>query len=160
MADAGNEADKPEESEGSKSSKMKLLVIAVVVLAVLGGGGYFGWAKFMAKNEEAHATPRETPPVIHSMESLLVNLADPGGKRYLKVNMQLLLDSGAVEEEIKARNYAVRDVLLALLSGKAYDDISTPNGKDVLKREVMLRMNRLLTRGQVKEIYFTEFLVQ
>lgn len=160
MADAGNEADKPEEGEGSKSSKMKLLVIAVVVLAVLGGGGYFGWTKFMGKSEEAHATPKEAPPVIHSMESFLVNLADPGGKRYLKVNMQLLLDNGAVEEEIKARNYAVRDVLLALLSGKAYDDISTPNGKDVLKREVMLRMNRLLTKGQVKEIYFTEFLVQ
>lgn len=160
MADAGNEADKPEEGEGSKSSKMKFLVIAVVLLAVLGGGGYFGWTKFMGKNEEAHATPKETPPVIHSMESFLVNLADPGGKRYLKVNMQLLLDNGAAEEEIKARNYAFRDVLLALLSGKAYDDISTPNGKDVLKREVMLRMNRLLTKGQVKEIYFTEFLVQ
>ncbi len=161
MAGAGNGKDNPQEVGSGKSSGMKWVIIGVLALVLLGGGGFFGWRMFLSTGRsDAPAAAKEAPQITHQMDSFLVNLADPGGKRYLKVNIQVLLDNPLVEDEIKTRTYAVRDTILMLLSAKAYDDIATPNGKDILKREMMVKLNRLLTKGQVKEVFFTDFLVQ
>ena len=60
------------------------------------------------------------------MDTFLVNLADPGAKRYLKVAIKARLDSTKLAEEFKSRSFEMRDVVLMILTSKAVDDISTP----------------------------------
>uniref|UniRef100_A0A832A2H2 Flagellar protein FliL n=1 Tax=Desulfacinum infernum TaxID=35837 RepID=A0A832A2H2_9BACT len=151
-----------EQTPKKKSPILKIL-IAVVALGLLGGGGFFAYTKFFAKGDspkEAQATPVAAKPVVKNMETFLVNLADPGGERYLKVTMQLSLNSEAASQEIDARMAELRDSVLMLLSSKEYDDISTLSGKLALKKTLMSTINRLLKQGTVQDIYFTEFLVQ
>jgi len=50
--------------------------------------------------------------------------------------------------------------MLMILSSKEYEQIGSMNGKISLKKEVITRMNKMLLDGQIKEVYFTEFLVQ
>jgi len=151
-----------EQTPKKKSPILKIL-IAVVVLGLLGGGGFFAYTKFFAKGDapkEAQAKPVAAKPVVKNMETFLVNLADPGGERYLKVTMQLSLNSEAASQEIDTRMAELRDSILMLLSSKEYDDISTLSGKMALKKTLMSTLNRLLKQGTVQDIYFTEFLVQ
>jgi len=156
-----NQAQEQEEGSGKKS-KLKLIILVVLIVA-LGGGGFFGYKKFFGKkSEEVAEEQKPTIPqtVTYQLDTFLVNLADPGGKRYLKLTMELELDNSKVIDEITKENFKIRDTILLILSSKEFDDISTVGGKLALKKEIMAKLNGMLHTGKVLNIYFTEFLVQ
>jgi flagellar FliL protein len=134
--------------------------ILVVLVALLGGGGYLGYVKFLKPPPAENKQPEVEQNVAHEMGTFLVNLSDPGGKRYLKIAIQLELNNQLASQELNKRNVEVRDAILMILSSKEYTDIGNAMGKMVLKRELITRLNKMLRDGQVKEIYFTDFLVQ
>jgi len=47
-----------------------------------------------------------------------------------------------------------------LLAGKSYGDVSSPDGKVMLKAEVAARLNQILGAQRVIRIYFTDFVVE
>ncbi len=145
--------------EKKKSSLLKIIILAVVI-ALLGGGGFFAYLKFFKAPDDDAKAPVAEQPVTQEMGTYLVNLADPGGKRYLKVTMQFELTGAKVSQELARRSVEIRDKIIMLLSSKEYEDIGNPTGKMTLKKELMAQLNKILQEGQVKEIYFTEFLVQ
>lgn len=98
--------------------------------------------------------------LMYEWDSVIVNLADGGGKRYLKVTMKMELTDAKLNQEMTERNYELQDAMIMVLSSKEYDDISTLPGKTRLKQEIIARMNKIVKNGQVKEIYFTDFIVQ
>jgi flagellar FliL protein len=150
-----------EEKDVKKKSFLPKIIILVALVAVLAGGGYVGWVKFLKKPDKTvtHAVPQEQV-IRQEMGSFLVNLSDPGGKRYLKIGMQAELNNWEVVKEIADRNVEIRDTVLMLLSSKEYEEIGSLSGKLALKQDLMTRINRVLRSGQIKEVYFTEFLVQ
>ena len=157
---AGKDAETGDQGKPEKKkSPLIKIIILVVLLAMLGGGGFFGYVKFLKKEPQ----PKD-PEVEQSVSAeggiFLVNLSDPGGKRYLKVGLQLELSGKKVNDEFSRRNVEVRDMIIMLLSSKEYSEIGNASGKLTLKRELLTRLNKMLRDGQVKEIYFTEFLVQ
>ena len=157
-----NEVDVAEQAKPEKGKKSFLIkiIILTVLLGFLGGGGYVGYAKFIKPPPPEVAQQQPEQAVAHEMGTFLVNLSDPGGKRYLKVTMQLELTNQPVSQELGKRNVEMRDMVLMLLSSKEYNEIGNANGKIILKRELLTRLNKALRDGQVKEIYFTEFLIQ
>ena len=98
-------------------------------------------------------------PMI-SLKTFIVNLADPGGRRYLKVKLDLELTNREVEKELKARLPEVRDQIILALSSKTYQQIQGVAGKTVLREELTARTNAVLKLGKVKKTFFTEFVVQ
>ena len=50
--------------------------------------------------------------------------------------------------------------LAMLLAGKTYNDISSPDGKVLLKAEVAARLNQILGAQRVIRVYFTDFVVE
>ena len=157
-------ASKPkEENEGEekKGSPLIKIIILVVIVAALGGGGFFAYKKFFHKpaDQAAHeAKPVEK--VIAEMDTFLVNLADPGGRRYLKAAMKLEVNNPLVLPEIEKKNAELKDAILMVLSSKEYEDVSSSEGKTSLKQEIMAEVNRILKQGQATEVYFTDFIVQ
>ena len=165
MAEENEKGDKPEEKKGSA---MKLVLIAVAVL-VLAGGGVVAWLLLSSPNPEAasavsstdqNAELDEAQSLTFPMETFVVNLNDPGGKRYLKTNIALEYATEEMGEELKQRLPQLRDLILLLLSSKALDDVQTVDGKIALRRELVQRINQILTTGKIRNLYFTEFVIQ
>ncbi len=158
------------------SNKLIIILIGVMMLLVLGlGGGLFMmWNKLSAV--EARTQPEvpddepavEEAPVpiekllgpIVSLETFIVNLADQGGKRYLRMTIDLELDSEDLEPEINKRLPQVRDSILTILPTKRFEDISSASGKTALRDQMLERINSFLANGRVTNIYFKEFVVQ
>lgn len=153
------ETEENKEVEKAKSSSKMLIIIAVAVLLV-GGGGFFAYTKFFKGDANAHAKAAAPEPVLQEVETFLVNLSDPGGKRYLKLTMKAKLSDKEVQAEFAGRNFEIRDTVIMLLSSKEFPEISKPEDKATLKQELVFALNRLLRKGQVQDVYFTEFLVQ
>jgi flagellar FliL protein len=152
--------EESQETEQKKPSSAKKLIILAALVLVMGGGAAVGWFKFFKKQPEPEAKQEVAESVMQDMETFLVNLSDPGGKRYLKLQMKAKLSSKQVAAEFVSHNFEIRDRILTLLSSKEFNEISSPEDKATLKQEVIQRVNKLLQQGQVQDIYFTEFLVQ
>jgi len=165
------------------SNKVLLILAGLVLLLVLvmGGGMFMIYTKLPSASPKAavpeteagaeavseKAKPEEIGAVV-SVDTFIVNLADPGGNRYLRVTMDLELvgkpaDKSAGKtagDELAKRMPQIRDAILMILSTKRYADISTPEGKTALREEILNAVNGLLASSQISRIYFKEFVIQ
>ena len=148
-----------EEAPPKPKGKMKKIILLLVVALVLLGGGAFAYFTFIddqpAKKEAPHVEK-----AIMSLEPFLVNLADKDSRRYLKVKIDLEVDNEKVAKELEKSMPRIRDQLIFLLSSKSYQDISTPEGKLQLKKEIMTGLVALPTGKKISGAYFTEFVAQ
>jgi len=150
---------------------------------------------------EANATPTPTPeatlpvpdthkPLSPEVVSLLqgkgvmlpigpkiYNLADPGGRRYLKISLVLEIlpsdmtfytlvgDQRTLAEENYLAEYKtkvplIEDALTTAVTSKTYEEVFTVAGKEALKKELKEAINPLIGDAEISHIYFTEFLIQ
>ncbi|HML54892.1 MAG TPA: flagellar basal body-associated FliL family protein [Solidesulfovibrio magneticus] len=108
------------------------------------GGGHGGKDKAVSNNVAL-------PPFV-------VNLADPNARRYLKVVLEVEVTSNPeLLEDNKAK---IRDALLMLLSSKTSQDLSTLEGKILLRKEIVDRLNQAIGQPKVSRVYFTDFVIQ
>ncbi len=154
------------------SNKILVLLIGVMMMLMLGlGGGLFMmWNQLSALNAQSVADAGEQPDEVVSLEqslgpifsldTFIVNLADKGGTRYLRVTMDLELGNSDLEDELHKRLPQVRDSLLMILPSKRFEDISTVQGKTALRDEMLEALNGYLGQGKITNIYFKEFVVQ
>ncbi|MCD8553679.1 flagellar basal body-associated FliL family protein [Seleniivibrio sp.] len=167
------EEEKTAEEGGKKKKggKLKLIIIVVVLLIILLGGVFLGYKLFLAPKDataegempkkEVTAAPTNEVGVLYPLETFIVNMADNDGSRYLKVTVQLELDNTEkLKEELDKRVPQLRDAILTILSAKTYEEVSSAQGKLILKQEILRRLNSLLPFGQITNIYFTEFVAQ
>jgi flagellar FliL protein len=170
---ADKKAPAPEKVEKKKGGKLKLIIIAVVVLGVLGGGGFAAWKFFLqpkaagnaAENATAegageHKVEAETGGQLVTLDSFVVNLSDPMGRRYLKTTLDVEVANAAAAAELTAAMPKVKDTLLLLLSSKSFADISSMDKKIELKNDIVSRLNQIIGKNKVRNVYFTEFVVQ
>ena len=157
--------------EPKKKSKMMLFVILGVALAVLGGGGFFAYTKFLAPpptlEEETPEVPTDLPDPfgeIVTLEPFVVNLSDPKGKRYLKMKISLEIDTETPTEEITEKinrlSPKLRNIVIMMLTSLSFEEVMTPEGKLRIRDELLERFNRVTRPDKIKNIYFSEFVVQ
>jgi flagellar protein FliL len=169
MAEEAMQAEAQTAALAKKGGKGKLMIVAVVLLLAGGGGAawWFGVLPVLSQGAPAEAKeegePKEKRPEVGALLALdpfIANLADEDGKRYLKATVQVEFTEGKVPPEVNARLPQIRDLLLTLFTSKMFAEIRTPQGKALLRDEIINRLNRVLRRDLVKAVYFTEFIVQ
>ncbi|HDG97732.1 MAG TPA: flagellar basal body protein FliL [Desulfobacterales bacterium] len=171
MADREKKETEAKEGEKQKKGLPMKLIILILLVFILAGGGFFAFKsgmlyKFLGKGEKeaaAKKTEEVTKPdigPIYPMETFIVNLMDPMGKRYLKVTLELELSKEELRSEMDKRLPQLRDAILTLLSSKTFKDIGDLSGKYQLRAEILATLNRYLKTGKVNNVYFTEFIVQ
>lgn len=160
---------------GKKVDIKKILTVAFAVVNMgVGGFGLFmtykgtiGWNNPKITEEDlkrqiASEAPQDLiGPFIYTMDKFTVNLGgEPKRTIRLEINLELL-DHEGFEEIINTENRArARDKIVDLLNSKTFTDIETLQGKLFLKENIAYEINQILPRGSIKDIYFTEFVVQ
>jgi len=170
MAEQENVAveETAEEVEEVKKGSFKKLIVLGLALIVLGGGGYSSWKFFLAEKMSSQdskagkvAAPKSMAPgIMFKLEPFIVNLIDQGGKRYLKTQFQIEVDSEEIAKELQVRTPQLRDAILLLLTSKSFSQIGVPGGKIELRTELIEQINGVLKSGAIRTLYFTEFVVQ
>ena len=163
----GEEKDEEKQEEAVKKVfPLKLAVIAVLVLLVA-GGGFMVWKKMSAPKEKGQIVAikekdKGKPDMgpIYPMETFIVNLLDPSGKRYLKIQIQLELDNEAVKQEIDRRMPQFKDAIISLLSSKTILDINSVEGKMQMRAELVALFNQYLKSGKITNVFFMDFIIQ
>lgn len=175
MADkTDKKAPAPDKEPKKKGGKLKLIILLAVAVAVLAAGGFAAWKFLLQAAPSGDGSANQTNQTeggvardevaakaqLVTMDSFVVNLSDPMGRRYLKVTMEVEVADAAAAAELTAAMPKVKDTLLLLLSSKAFADISSLDSKIELKNQIVDRLNLIIGRGKVRNVYFTEFVVQ
>ncbi len=151
---------------GKKGLNPILLVLIAVVVLVIAGGGFFFLVMTKqnsadAKQEEKTKKEEEKPGIFYQFEDpFIVNLAEANAERYLKVNPVFEVDNQEVVDEINQKLPEVKDILITIFSSKTLDDVMPLAGKDRIKQEIMDKVNEILTKGKIKGVYFSDFVIQ
>ncbi|NPA74104.1 MAG: flagellar basal body-associated protein FliL [Epsilonproteobacteria bacterium] len=175
--------EKKEEEVAPKksSSKLVLIIIVVLLLLILIGGGvaaYFllgdsgdeqagdapnqtqAQSKQMKKKSIARNSDLMQIGPIYPLDQFIVNLLSENGSRFLKIKMDLELSAPELTAELDKKKPLIRDIVIRTLTSKTFQEVSTGKGKEKLKDELVDRINSVLADGNIKNIFFTEFVVQ
>jgi len=182
MAEA---VETPEVVETKKGGSNILLIIVVVMLFLILAGGAAA-AYFMlnedtevlddaqqAKQAQVVAAPTATKGTatsrstdyskigpMYPMDQFIVNLYNEGSSRYLKTTINFELSVAELSIEMDTKKPLIRDIVIKTLSAKTYEEISTIRGKENLKDEIAMKVNQVLSDGQVNNLFFTDFVIQ
>jgi len=183
---------KPAASGPTKRGKLPLILGLVVLLAGGGGGGYFWWSRQQALkaaeaaakagdkkataghgdeaaggeahgDESSHEGGEEAAGGLVPLDTFTVNLADTDAPRFLRTNVQLVID--ATEEEVKHLEeekvpvVRARAAVLELLTQQTSQVINTPEGKAELKSQIKKSTAKLL-HHKVTDVLFSDFVIQ
>jgi flagellar FliL protein len=140
-------------------------------------------------HEGSTGEPFTTPPAPVTLEispgqgimidtgSRIVNLAEPTGRKVMRVNIVLefvpttleyytmaaeekTLYVEAFREEINQKMPVISNTLITLLSSQTFESVYTAEGKESLRKLIMDTINANLHEQRVIYVYFTEFVVQ
>ena len=169
MADEEGKAD--DSAKGGMNKKMLLLVLLALLVVGVGGAGFYfmsggepeGKGRFSDAHMEAEAEHEPDTgfigPVI-DLEPFVLNLADRDQLRYLKVAIKLQLDRPQEETDFTIKLPAIRDALLVLLTSKESRSLRTVDGKMLVRDEIGGRVNTIMKKGKIQQVFFTEFIIQ
>jgi flagellar FliL protein len=124
------------------------------------------------RGEQALRKVDKAPLPIYPLEEFIVNLADPG--HYLKAVIALEVNrpmekqekekhgggGELMDPEISPRIPKIRDAIITILTTKRFEELSTPQGKEMLKRQIRNKINSILGKELVSNVYFTSFTMQ
>ncbi|GJL51429.1 flagellar basal body-associated FliL family protein [Candidatus Nitrospira salsa] len=165
------EDQKADESGGGGGSSKKLMILIILAIAVLGAGGGAAWFMMGSGEEETHKTEKkhekdsgeahgDEPGPIVELEPFVLNLADREELRYLKISIKLELDRPEEQTDYPVKVPAIRDALLVLLSSKDSHLLRTTNGKRRVRDEILSRANGVMNKGEISNVFFTDFVIQ
>ena len=166
--DANENGEGNGEQTGGRGKQLLIIGAAVVLALVVGAAGAWwfmggdGSPKAMDKAAQGGGgEPAKQPPgKIHELSGFVVNLARSGRTRYLKTTIQLELADKKAVKTAKERKPQIRDALIILLSNQSVEGLQSMQGKYELKRQIVARLNNLMGKGTVRNVYFTEFVIQ
>jgi flagellar protein FliL len=165
-------------NKGKKSGPMKWIVIGVVAVLVLGGGGAAAWWFLLRTPPPVEGTAGEgggegaapaataAKPVgegLVTMDQFLVNLADKEASRFVRVKLGLVVETKKEGEELSKEEIVrarLRSAILEVLAQETSDKLTTPEGKEELKKLIVERANKALRAKKVLDVLFTDFVVQ
>jgi flagellar FliL protein len=161
--------------ETQKKKKKPILMIAVIlVVLIVGGAGAFFFlnkgSSNSAKNTQTKSASSESVMNdknvhIKNLPSMIINLADTSGDRYLKISLALVMNGkekpkGSESSGDTLEDAAIKNAIITVISTKTSDTLLTLSGKEELKKQLIKAINSALGEDAVRDIYFTDFIIQ
>ena len=139
---------------------VKLILIGLLIFLVAMGGSYFLMKSLMAPlmpKEEEHAEAL-TGNLVEVGE-FTTNINDVNGQRFLKVKVAVEVSSEEEKEKITEFLPVIKDGILGIISAKTVADLDVRNRSN-LKAEIKKDLNKKLGGDTIRNIYFTDFIMQ
>jgi len=97
---------------------------------------------------------------IGTIKDIVINPAGTGGSRFLSVSFGFELESPEAEAAFEAREPAIRDALITILSSKTVAQLTDPKQKEILRYQIKRRVSKLMETDELAGVYYTDFVLQ
>ncbi|WP_027363321.1 flagellar basal body-associated FliL family protein [Desulfotruncus alcoholivorax] len=163
--DKQKKADQAEKKTGAGGGNLLIMFVMMLVVFMVGAGMVIGYYNFFGPAAQANnkQPKKEKVTVLANFDlgDMVVNLADQDQSRFLKTKITLGYIQTKENDQLmdEKKSQVIEEVLLTLRK-KTFADVSPPGATDKLKTELIKAINSRLNASVVKELYFTEYIVQ
>ena len=112
------------------------------------------------KEKKKHGGEGEGESLICTIKDIVINPAGTGGSRFLSVSFGFELDSPEAKAEFEAREPAIRDALITILSSKTVAQLTDVKQKEIMRYQIKKRIEKLLDSEELAGVYYTDFVLQ
>ena len=109
------------------------------------------------------AISEEPERVYQEMGEFLINPADAAtdmGLRFIKTHISLGVSPASAYAQLDAQQPTLRDAVIRILTAKPVEQLDNPEDREFIKDEIRFAVNKMLYRGEVLQVYFSEFIIQ
>jgi flagellar FliL protein len=162
------------------SKKLLLIILGAVVLLALAGGAawYFLFARHVVVvegdiEEVVEKVVNKGPPSFLPLDTMVMNLADPGGERIVQVGITLELSDPKAADLVKQYLPKIRSTILLKLSERTSQEVLQREGKAKLAADILEEAQSIFPEVDSKDknndahlqkpilkVLFTSFIVQ
>jgi flagellar protein FliL len=184
MAD-DNEAKPAPAKTGGGHTKLVILAAVALFAAMLGAQVAAPIVNKLIAGDSAAAAPDEEPaadqerevakpadPSVSKEPALYAPLDPPfvvsfdteDGARYLQLTLQAMSRSEKAISAVKTHAPAIRNAFLFLLSGHELEELTTQEGKEKLRKEMLAAAREIMVQNTgepgIEDLYFTSLVIQ
>ncbi|WNS77182.1 flagellar basal body-associated protein FliL [Bacillus sp. DTU_2020_1000418_1_SI_GHA_SEK_038] len=141
-----------------KNNKLVMIMLILLVAIALVGAV----AVIIVKQLNDNSGPKE-PTIDEVLEAsvdvpqITTNLAS---NDFIRISFKIQTDSKKAKEELEKRDFQVKDIIIQELSEMTAEDIQGKEGQKKLKDDLKGKINTILQKGEVEQVYITENLLQ
>lgn len=149
-------------------TKILLIVLgAILVMGISGGAAYWAATAVIAKAGGGKATEakkedkeKKEAGVFLTVPEITTNLADPSGRRLIRVKIDLELSDDKAKAELEKKPAPMKEAILSVLRSKTVGDVNGAEGLEALTKELTKRISLLVTQGKLIQVYVTDMATQ
>ncbi|GEM_PF-1550081 len=135
--------------------KVFLIIFGVLIVLIMAGGITF----FFLFWQNVPQDPSEKPGEIAELGEFVVNVQHQRSLRIVRTEISLEVIGRDSEEALSKNRAQIRDAIIKVLRGSGEEAIEDPAASN-LKEEIIREINSILGEEIVRNVYFTEFVVQ
>lgn len=152
-------SDTPAADAPPKGKNKMVLILVIVLVLVLAGGAaaFFMFSRSSGGDEEggyADSAKKAAPkaaPTFFPMDTMVVNLADPGGDRFAQIGITLEVEDQKTADQIKQFLPSIRSGILMLVSQRTSEELLLREGKEKLAKDILREVSKPLGYSVPKE---------
>lgn len=108
--------------------------------------------------------PKGPPQYLALDPPLVVSFEDRQAIRFLQVTVELMARDEKSIQAVATHTPVIRNNLLMLMGGRTLSDLTSTEGKEMLRQEALTEVQRILKEfddaNEIEDLYFTSFVVQ
>ena len=149
--------------------KLKLIIL-IVVAVLLAIGLSVGATWYFMHSPKSEPVPQvdstvKLPALYEPMApAFVVNYTANGRQRYMQVSVTLQARDAGDLKALMVHMPVIRNNLVMLFSGQAFDDLATPVGQEILRQKTTASVQEVaqkeLGKVVIDQVLFTNFVLQ
>ncbi len=132
---------------------ISLLAIVVVLTYILVSDGKSDAAPVTT---EKVYSGKEVQEFSLNTEKITTNLAD--GKMIV-LSLSLMTDGKKAKEELELRSTQLKDIIITTLHSQTKQDFETTEGLEAYKLLIMQKVNELMEKGTIVDVYYIDKII-
>lgn len=168
------------EAEGKKKKPIVLIIVLLNIVLAAGAGAFMflrggnepppvegeGAAEggddpgAAGKPKRTQAATARTQGILISFQPIVVNLNEPEGARYLKIQLVVELSNDNLQDLVEQAKPVVRDHFIRELSDLNFRQTMGNKSKLAIKRRLIKKFNESIGAEAALDIHITQFIVQ
>lgn len=145
----------------------KLLIVAVALLIVATVGSAFATYLIFGRGnttavqgQEKTEKKRDLGPTFDVGEFTLNLTSTTNQMRFIRTQIMLEASDAKAIGELETRKPQLRDRMITLLRARTADELSSEDGMEALRFDIITSVNSLINNGEVTDVFFLDLIVQ
>ena len=137
-------------------------ILTIIIIAAFSAAGFVSSSNAEASKQNTEKTEKGevNAPIYHPLNPFMINIHSAKGVRVLLITINLEMSNPLLLTKAKDKTASLRDAIILVLTSKYAEELFSPVGKLICKDDIINRANQILGDNAVKDVYFTNFLIQ